>query len=148
MILDEVSSEIRRLAGLMAPLETGGVLVGSVYPLGDSERVHVVEKVIPAPADSVSRNGEFERGIEGLEEALRRSLPLVYLGEWHTHGSGDLSPSQVDENAMIEIAGDDGYLQSLPILVIAHAQAAKREPFELTATLYGVDGATRLEAVE
>ena len=141
-ILDDAVAEIRRIAGVWAPLEGGGVLVGSSYPLGD-ELVHVIERVIPPPPDSICRSGEFERGEQGLAEALEALSPMIYLGEWHTHGSGDISPSHIDELAMFQIAADAGYCQPSPILAIAKAQGEQIEPFDLTITIFS--GADRID---
>lgn len=124
-ILSSAALRIAELAGIMAPLETGGVLIGKYYRLdGKPERyVTVIEGVIAAPADSVSRVGEFTRGNEGLAETLNAFADqgLDYLGEWHTHDSGDVRPSQIDHETLREIAGDPGYLQPSPVLVIGHA---------------------------
>jgi len=81
------------------PSETGGILLGIV----DFSRrsIHLVTS-LPAPADSVGSMSGFDRGVEGLEAALKtaagRSLHHVrYIGEWHSHPRGaSPRPSAID----------------------------------------------------
>lgn len=145
----EVDDEIRRLAGIMAPIETGGVLIGKAFPLPTGEVYFLIERVLPAPPDSVCSPGEFVRGVEGLAGALDAASAegLDYLGEWHTHDSGDLAPSQVDEETVRAIAASPGYHCRTPILIIAHALEGSGN--ELTITVYPEGlGAIRLVEVK
>jgi integrative and conjugative element protein (TIGR02256 family) len=96
------------------PNETGGVLLG-YYDY--NVKALVVVAALPAPPDSKATSGSFERGIEGLkeavEEAARRTAGIVgYVGEWHSHPRGhSASPSQNDWIQLIHLAlgmGDDG----------------------------------------
>jgi len=69
------------------PAETGGVLFGLVdLP---KSRIDLVE-AWPPPADSSGSETEFNRGTQGLrdavEQAIARTLDQVrYVGEWHSH---------------------------------------------------------------
>lgn len=96
------------------PNETGGVLLG-YYDY--NVKALVVVAALPAPPDSKSTPSSFERGIEGLKEAVdeaaRRTAGIVgYVGEWHSHPRGhSASPSRDDWIQLIHLAlgmGDDG----------------------------------------
>lgn len=81
------------------PSETGGILLG----IADFSRrsIHMVTS-LPAPADSAGSISGFDRGVQGLEVALKeaaeRSLHHVrYIGEWHSHPPGSSAlPSAID----------------------------------------------------
>ncbi len=72
---------------------------------------------LPAPSDSKSSPGSFERGVKGLadavNEASRRTAGIVgYIGEWHSHPRGhSAAPSRDDLIQLIHLAlgmADDG----------------------------------------
>lgn len=96
------------------PNETGGVLLGYYdYNI----KALIVVAALPAPPDSRSTPGSFERGVEGLKEAVdegtRRTGGIVgYIGEWHSHPRGHSAvPSRDDWIQLIHLAlgmGDDG----------------------------------------
>ena len=53
----------------------------------------VVVDALPAPMDSEASPGSFERGLEGVSDAVfearRRTAGVVgYIGEWHSHPRG------------------------------------------------------------
>src|SRR5690606_35775565 len=96
------------------PNETGGVLLGYY---DSNVGTLVIVDALPAPPDSKATAGSFERGIEGLKEAVdeaaRRTAGIVgYVGEWHSHPKGhSASPSRDDSIQLIHLAlgmGDDG----------------------------------------
>ncbi len=121
-LLDRLAA--MRQAGL--PNETGGVLLG----IADMSRrsIHVAT-ALPPPADSVGSATGFERGVEGLPEALNTAVAaslhqLRYIGEWHSHPPrSSAMPSSTDLRqlawlrheieseglpALMAIAADDG----------------------------------------
>ncbi len=82
-----VVERMNQLRGPKLPKETGGVLIGSLDML--RKRIYVVD-VIASPADSKEEHNCYERGIVGLEEAVRNfqsrsANHLEYVGEWHSH---------------------------------------------------------------
>jgi len=96
------------------PKETGGALVGHVYPW---RRCIVIADVVDAPLDSKRSPGRFVLGVDGLEDAVRDvhrdTLGHVHLiGTWHSHpGGGPLSPT--DFSTLNKIAMDG---QGLPVV--------------------------------
>ena len=108
MFLDAgVERRLREWRRLGFPNETGGVLLGYYdYNVG----ALVIVDVLPAPPDSKATAGSFERGIEGLKEAVdeasRRTAGIVgYVGEWHSHPQGhSASPSRDDWIQLIHLA--------------------------------------------
>jgi hypothetical protein len=66
----------------------------------------VVVDALPAPADSKSSRAAFERGIDGLKEAVseaaRRTANIVqYIGEWHSHPSGYSARANTDDGIQL-----------------------------------------------
>jgi integrative and conjugative element protein (TIGR02256 family) len=111
---DGVLHQLRHLRQLEFPNETGGVLLG-YYDF--NIKAVVVIKGLPAPPDSKANSSSFERGIEGLAEAVRdvaeRTADMVrYIGEWHSHPPGHSgSPSRDDLIQLIHLTlgmADDG----------------------------------------
>jgi len=105
---------LRELRTANFPSETGGVLFG-YYDFNIS--AVMVVGVLPAPPDSNSSPGSFERGIAGLveavQEASRRTAGIVdYIGEWHSHPPGhSATPSSDDIIQLVHLAlgmADDG----------------------------------------
>ncbi|BAO28297.1 ThiF family adenylyltransferase [Sulfuritalea hydrogenivorans] len=113
----------RRTKGF--PNETGGVLLGYYdFNIG----AVVVVAGFPAPPDSKSSPGSFERGIAGLAEAVneasRRTAGIVgYIGEWHSHPPGhSASPSRDDLMQLVHLAlgmADDG-LPGVQLIIGEH----------------------------
>jgi len=88
--LPSVVEIIRGQMGIKMPHETGGVFIGSVNH--KNKTIHVVD-VITEPADSVSDEVCFHRGVSGLPEKVAKihensGGQLGYVGEWHTHPFG------------------------------------------------------------
>lgn len=111
---DGVLQQLRQLRQQGFPNETGGVLLG-YYDF--NIKAVVVVKGLPAPPDSKASPTSFERGIEGLAEAVKdateRTAGMVrYIGEWHSHPPGhSASPSRDDLVQLIHLTlgmADDG----------------------------------------
>lgn len=102
-----LEQDLRALRIGALPNETGGVLLG-YYDF--TVRALILVAALPAPADSVSTAGSFERGVDGLKEAVgeasRRTAGVVgYVGEWHSHPRGhSASPSSDDVYQLIQLA--------------------------------------------
>ncbi|ABM39639.1 ThiF family adenylyltransferase [Polaromonas naphthalenivorans] len=120
-----VELQLRDLRTKGFPNETGGVLIG-YYDFNVS--AVIVVAALPAPPDSKSSPGSFERGIAGLAEtvteASRRTAGVVgYIGEWHSHPPGhSASPSRDDLVQLVHLAlgmADDG-LPAVQLIVGEH----------------------------
>lgn len=94
------------------PNETGGALLGHVYP---GRRCIVIGGLVDAPPDSKRTTTLFTLGIEGLEGALlqahRDTLGhLHFVGTWHSHPNGG-GASSLDMRTLGNFAVD---AQGLP----------------------------------
>jgi integrative and conjugative element protein (TIGR02256 family) len=102
-----LEKDLRALRLGALPNETGGVLLG-YYDF--TVRALVLVAALPAPADSTSTAGSFERGVDGLKEAVgeasRRTAGVVgYVGEWHSHPRGhSAAPSSDDVFQLVQLA--------------------------------------------
>lgn len=108
LYLDEgVAQQLRALRAAALPNETGGVLLGyHDFNIG----AIVVVDALAAPPDSVASRTGFERGVEGLRQAVaeasRRTAGVVdYVGDWHSHPRGHSArPSGDDFLQLIHLA--------------------------------------------
>jgi len=116
---EEQLREMRRAA---FPNETGGVLLG--YYDFNIQAVVIVAG-LPAPPDSISTPHAFERGTEGVKEAVveamgRTAQVVGYIGEWHSHPPGHgARPSIHDIIQLAHLAqgmADDG-LPAIQLIV-------------------------------
>lgn len=81
------AKKLKALRFAALPEETGGVVLG--YVDHKTSTIAVVD-VLPAPSDSIGDASGFDRGSEGLLDAVRaiakRTANIVgYIGEWHSH---------------------------------------------------------------
>ena len=97
-----------------APLETGGVLIGTTI----SERTVVAAAIELPDAGATDESFTIAEGrvAEAVESARREDARLGYVGEWHSHPNGG-GVSTTDRATMMTIAADTGI--DSPILVIA-----------------------------
>lgn len=109
------------------PAETGGVLLG----MADFSRrsIHLVTS-LPAPADSTGSISGFDRGVEGLEAALKaaaeRSLHHVrYIGEWHSHPSGSSALPSVIDLRQLDWLRRELEIEGLPALMAIAADSGQ-----------------------
>jgi integrative and conjugative element protein (TIGR02256 family) len=90
---------LRSLRSNALPNETGGVLLG--YHDFNINAIIVVSG-LPSPSDSKANHLSFERGENGVEEAIKKASQrtagnVVYIGEWHSHPKGhSAAPSNQD----------------------------------------------------
>lgn len=119
---DGVERQLRELREANLPNETGGVLLG-YYDFNIDAVVIVCG--LPAPPDSKSRPGFFERGtsdlVDAVNEATRRTAGVVgYVGEWHSHPRGhSAKPSGDDIIQLVHLSfgmANDG-LPALQLIV-------------------------------
>ena len=117
VIQDDLLNYLQELSVESAPLETGGILIGSYAEGGNTASVTRVEG---PPPDSKRERTRFYRGIGGLQDllvALWKSGEH-YLGEWHSHPGGLSEPSRGDVRQMRTIAEDHEAHCPEPILVV------------------------------
>lgn len=89
-ILPEAVHAIQRDVEKWRPNETGGALLGHIYP---GRRCIVIGGLVDAPTDSKRTPSRFTLGAVGLEESLRQGHKdslghLHFVGTWHSHPSG------------------------------------------------------------
>lgn len=90
---------VRDIRAAKAPVETGGVLLGS---FDMQRRIVYVAGLIVSPPDSVERADLYIRGQQGLRDAVAQASAatagwLRYVGEWHSHPPGmNATPSKDD----------------------------------------------------
>jgi integrative and conjugative element protein (TIGR02256 family) len=99
-------------------LETGGFLIG--YKVGQD--TVVTHATGPGPK---AKHGyfSFERDIKYCNSQLKKLYKetkgsFTYIGEWHTHPFGWLSPSSQDQKQMKDIARTISYRNVEPLLII------------------------------
>ena len=128
IVWDEgIKNRVRGLRAEKLPNETGGVLLG-YFDLSKAS-VYLVD-VLPEPSDSQGNRSGFTRGIDGLDEAVRKASErtrgiVSYVGEWHSHPHGSRArPSRADMYQMAHLALElhrDG-LQALMLIVGEHEE--------------------------
>ena len=102
------------------PNETGGTLIG--YYSEDRALAHVV-KALGVRRGARSSRTRFYRppdDVDGkLAEIYRNSGgQLYYLGEWHSHPSGNLLPSATDLRTLQDLARSPDVATDTPILIL------------------------------
>lgn len=120
------------------PCETGGILAGIDR---DDDPALVINARDPPP-DSIQEPTKFLRGTDKVEDWLRdarESLGIDYLGEWHYHPAASPEISPDDQNAMNDIAADDGYDCPHPMLFIVGQDDTQE--FAVNAYLFHRDNA-------
>lgn len=97
--------------------ETGGIIIGYYT---DTDNVAVVTNITGPPPDSQSGRTWFKRGVQGLKKVLHDSWRQdeFYIGEWHFHPLGSVSPSGQDYKQMNEIAASKKYHCPEPVMII------------------------------
>ncbi|UFH57569.1 Mov34/MPN/PAD-1 family protein [Spirosoma sp. KNUC1025] len=119
LLTQEVTSCIVQYATKWHPLETGGILLGHYDSNGRLATVHVAGA---PPPDSKHGLMTFVRGIIGVAELVEwgamQSSPLHYVGEWHTHPSGNPKPSNTDRQQMYDFVQQGLYGVRTPILLV------------------------------
>ena len=101
LITETALADVRALAGLRYPSETGGVLVG----VKARQTVWIVA-AIELQGESSSRHYEVPKGATQKAVLQARQQPdqrVGYVGEWHSH-TDDSGPSSTDRATMRAIA--------------------------------------------
>lgn len=127
-ILDRLKAE----ASSLAPLETGGMLLGYVADNGQSIDAVVEEIVGPGPDALHGRfrflpDGRWQRS-QMLKAFYASGGVVTYLGDWHSHPNGGRAPSRRDLKTVRAVA----------------RRRRARTPNPLSAILYGGDQDWRL----
>lgn len=126
-LADEIIAEAEK----HSPRETGGILLG--YPGEEQTLARVVELVDAGPKARRERrrftpDGPWQRSevASRYRESGRR---LHYLGDWHSHPTGN-GPSQLDRQTARRIAAESAARCQHPIFLIA---VRDRDDWELRA---------------
>jgi integrative and conjugative element protein (TIGR02256 family) len=87
------------------PSETGGILLGRWV---EAERAIITQIIGPGP-HAKHRRASFEPDYEFQEAEIAKAhasadLGCEYLGDWHSHPRGPLSPSSTDMRVLHKIA--------------------------------------------
>ena len=98
----QLEDKLRECRNAKLPNETGGVLIGS---FDMARRIIYVIDASEAPPDSRECPNGFLRGVEGLQEEVdaiqeATSGMLGYIGEWHSHPTGNVAPSSLDRDVV------------------------------------------------
>ena len=98
----QLENKLRGYRNAKLPSETGGVLIGSFDM--DRRTIYVVDAT-EAPLDSRECRNGFLRGVEGLQDQVdsiqeATSGMLGYIGEWHSHPTGNVAPSSPDRDVV------------------------------------------------
>lgn len=105
-------------AARMAPLETGGMLLG--YRVGDE----VVVQAITGPGpDAKHHRARFEPDAAWQQQELERVYAesgriTTYLGDWHTHPAGVPVPSRRDRKTARKVAREKSARAPRPLTAI------------------------------
>lgn len=96
--------------------ETGGILLGQYLDTTTA----TISKIIGPTSDSKSGRYWFVRGVKGLSTLLSKAWKKneYYLGEWHYHPNGTITPSSQDLVQIKKIAKSNDYKCPEPIMVI------------------------------
>ena len=119
MVIDHgLLNSIHRLCDESAPLETGGIIIGSYNEDGSTASVTRIEG---PPPDSKGERNRFYRGSRGLQHLLESLWQQGehYLGEWHFHPAGQPKPSPHDIRQMKAIQEEREARCPEPILIVA-----------------------------
>jgi len=100
-------------------VETGGVLAGII----DKGIINIMYVSAPGPK-AIMKVDKFNRDVAYCQTFLDKLFKesngkIVYVGEWHFHTSGSISPSSIDLLSMNAIAKQDNYLTDTPVMIIA-----------------------------
>jgi integrative and conjugative element protein (TIGR02256 family) len=118
---DAVLRQLDEEASRMAPLETGGVLLGWGV---DHDDVAVADLVGPGPKATHSRS-RFEPDTHWqrlrIAEAYARSGRIHrYLGDWHSHPGGSATPSRRDRRTAHKISRHRAARARRPVMLIVN----------------------------
>lgn len=136
----EVLSTIANLCSGSLNQETGGILVGRYT---EDCRCAEITAVSDLPDDSDCGRAWLHRGIRGLGSWLQKHWKRrreYYLGEWHYHPFGSVTPSQTDQVAMRRVACSRTSSCPEPILVIIGANGQGQ--MVMSATVFTQLGAS------
>lgn len=118
LVTTAVIEDMRAEGERLAPLETGGVLVGHTAADGS---ITITAVVGPGPKarharTRFTRDGDYAQAeVDRLHHASAGHDD--YVGEWHTHPQGG-GPSITDRESMEWISGNPLYGRETPILLI------------------------------
>jgi proteasome lid subunit RPN8/RPN11 len=114
---DAVIDAISKQAIISYPNETGGFLVGKY--INDCRTALVTDLVLPLKSESGPMS--YKRDTDGMDclwDELYKD-GLIYLGEWHSHPDSSASYSNMDKQALTNIATSTTVVIRHPIMLIS-----------------------------
>src|SRR4029077_4993507 len=117
-IAASVLKKMRQLAIQHAPLETGGMILGYVADSGDT----VVTAIIGAGPLARHRRVRFRPDHEYQQSQLDAHFAETqgretYLGDWHTHPSGECALSRLDKRVLARIGSAPSSGTAPPLMI-------------------------------
>jgi proteasome lid subunit RPN8/RPN11 len=141
-------SKISEIAHEHLPNEVGSSLAG--YYTEDGFDAFVLDAA-PVPSDSNGSRTAFKRGVKGLKcyfssLTRNRGSSQHYVGEWHSHPTGDAQPSSADIKSGMDIARDEDVpCKEIVSLILGNVAVATPD---LSVSVYSAtDGAIALSSV-
>lgn len=126
LLSPEAAASIQEACDRAGDRETGGMLLAE--HTADSE-FRVLEVTTTAPGNFASFVRAIAEGLVRLEDFFRRKKRAYsrfnYLGEWHSHPSFALHPSDTDDATMREIVNDPATQALFVALIIVKFQAGE-----------------------
>lgn len=127
-------------AASLAPLETGGMVLGYISPNTTPEELMVQAVLGPGPHSRHSQS-RFEPDGHWQQHQLARHYEesgriTTYLGDWHTHPGGVAVPSRRDERTARAIARSKDARMSRPLMLILGSAARDDEQDEWNLAVY------------
>lgn len=126
VISENVIKKIKELGFCSKKIETGGVLVGTILDyedmLANSKVLFVTHCTGPGPkakrlATYFDRDVHYCNKLVALYCKMTKGT-LNYVGEWHTHPSFSVSPSNLDDKSLYRITKEMGYKLGTPLSII------------------------------
>ena len=132
-------AEIRTDLVRHAPNETGGVVVGYIVSSGD----YVVSHILLGGPNARRSRYRFVPDYEFHESAVAQLYVesrrrLIYLGDWHTHPSGNCVPSRDDRRTLRRISRYRHARISQPIMIIAGGDGLELRCWGIECRRFGV----------
>jgi len=127
VILRSVLDKIIIVSEKAKQVETGGVLMGAKCYLENDNKPSLIitHATLPGP-NAIKEPAFFERDKDYCTEMVKyyfefSDKKLNYVGEWHSHTSSDVKPSNLDHSSLQKIVLDKKYVVDFPVSIIQSA---------------------------
>lgn len=127
VILKNVLNKIIYLSEKARNVETGGVLIGAKCYIEQDPKpcLIITHATLPGPK-AVKKLAFFDRDTEYCTELVQCYFEfsegkLNYVGEWHSHTTRNVKPSELDHSSLQKIVLDKKYVVDFPVSIIQSA---------------------------